>query len=138
MIIIIQTNFFPLLKCLIYVINMNKLPIKLLVCTKHLTVEAHPFVGSNFQCFFNQKKEYLPHPISVYSPVLRRVVEYLPYTTWCKKNASVNIHKTQTDFEYSLRGIRTLHSQFWNKNWRKSCYNCSFFVYVLFVIELLS
>lgn len=56
MIIIIQTNFIPLLKCLIYVINMNKLLIKLLVCTKHLTVEAHPFVGSNFQCFFNQIK----------------------------------------------------------------------------------
>lgn len=56
MIIIIQTNFFPLLKCLIYVININTLPIKLLVCTKHLNVEAHPFVGSNFQCFFNQIK----------------------------------------------------------------------------------
>lgn len=53
MIIIIQTNFFPLLN----VINMNKLPIKLLVCTKHLNGEAHPFVGSNFQCFFfNQIK----------------------------------------------------------------------------------
>lgn len=54
MIIIIQTNFFPLLKCLIYVINMNKLPIKLLGCNKHLTVEAHPFVGSNFQCFLTK------------------------------------------------------------------------------------
>lgn len=67
MIIIIQTNFFPLLKCLIYVINMNTLPIKLLVCTKHLNVEAHPFVGSNFQCFFKPNKRNI-YPIqSVYT-----------------------------------------------------------------------
>lgn len=46
---------------------MNKLPIKLLVCTKHLNGEAHPFVGSNFQCFFKPNKRNI-YPIqSVYT-----------------------------------------------------------------------
>lgn len=80
--------------------------------------------------------EYLPHPISAYSPVLRRLLEYLPYTIWCKKNAPVNIHKTQADFEYSLRGIRTLHSKFWNKNWRITLVLYCLYICVLF-IELL-